>query len=129
MSDAIRVIFTDDFERELKRLIRKYRHIGADIQPLIAALEDGTTPGDQLQDLAPAIVYKARLASRDLARGKSGGYRVIYYIKTATRILFLLIYPKSERDTVDTRILKQIILRVDAEYLELDTPSDSAVRH
>lgn len=47
------------------------------------------------------------------SRGKSGGFRVIYYWAAAeNRILMLMIYPKSEKDDLtrdQIRILRRII--------------------
>jgi mRNA-degrading endonuclease RelE of RelBE toxin-antitoxin system len=47
------------------------------------------------------------------SRGKSGGFRVIYYWAAAEdRILMLMIYPKSEKDDLtrdQIRILRKII--------------------
>ena len=46
------VSYSDAFKRQLKRLSRRYRHIRADVQPIIEQLEAGQTPGDQVRGLA-----------------------------------------------------------------------------
>jgi mRNA-degrading endonuclease RelE of RelBE toxin-antitoxin system len=61
-------------------------------------LKNGETPGDRLQDIENYIAYKVRLPNRDMQRGKSGGYRVIYYVRTADRIFLMRIYTKSEQE-------------------------------
>ena len=54
-------------------------------------------------------MFKARIPNRDAQKGKSGGYRVIYYIKTATRIVLLAIYSKSEQINISTDEILQMI--------------------
>ena len=96
------------FQKDIKRLRKKYPHIQQDIQPLINQLIDGETPGDQIQATG-YIVYKVRVPNRDAQRGKSGGYRVIYYIRTLTQVVLLTIYSKSERSDVDADNIQSII--------------------
>ena len=50
-----------------------------------------------------------KLRWRALGRGKRGGYRVIYYPKTAQRIIWMLtMYPKNVADTIPAQVLRQI---------------------
>lgn len=50
-------------------------------------------------------------------RGKSGGVRVIYYLATKQQsILMLLIYSKSEQDTLTSDQLKILRRLVEAEF-------------
>lgn len=54
--------------------------------------------------------YKIRLAIKSKGKGKSGGARVITYVVTDNREVYLLtIYDKSEFDSVDDKIIKIII--------------------
>jgi hypothetical protein len=39
---------TDEYEKELKKLRKKYRSIETDLEPLISKLEAGETPGDKI---------------------------------------------------------------------------------
>lgn len=102
------VHYSDTFKRQLKRLSRKYRHIRSDVQPLIEQLEAGETPGEQIQG-AGYPVYKARLANTDAQRGKSGGYRAIYYLKQQDYILLVTLYSKTEQSDVEAKEITQII--------------------
>jgi hypothetical protein len=43
-------------------------------------------------------LYKKRIASR--LRGKRGSYRAIVYYKVDTRVIFLHLYAKNEKDTL-----------------------------
>ena len=73
--------YTDSFKRQLKRLSRRYRHIKKDVKPIIDAVIAGETPGDQITG-TDYILYKVRAKNTDSQRGKSGGYRIIYYLET-----------------------------------------------
>jgi mRNA-degrading endonuclease RelE of RelBE toxin-antitoxin system len=106
--EPIRIDYTDQFKKELKRLRRKYAHIQNDVQPLIDGLEAGETPGDQVPGIE-RTVYKVRIRNTDQSRGKRGGYRVLYYIKTPQFIILLRIYPKSARSDIRPDEIRSII--------------------
>jgi mRNA-degrading endonuclease RelE of RelBE toxin-antitoxin system len=102
------VSYSDAFKRQLKRLSRRYRRIRDDIQPIIDRLEAGETPGDRISGLGQ-ILYKVRVRNTAAARGKSGGYRIIYYLQTTTDILLVTIYSKSEQSDIGADELLRII--------------------
>lgn len=104
----VQVSFASAFEKEIKQLRKRYPRIQQDIQPLIRRLLDGETPGDQIQSTGYTI-YKVRLPNRDAQRGKSDGYRVIYYVRTARRIVLLTIYSKSDRSDTSADDIQAII--------------------
>ena len=104
----VQVRLAPAFQKDIKRLRKKYPHIQQDVQPLINQLVDGETPGDQIQATG-YIVYKVRLLNRDAQRGKSGGYRVIYYIRTPMQIVLLTIYSKSERSDTSVDDIQGIV--------------------
>jgi len=50
-----------------------------------------------------------KLRWRGAARGKRGGYRVIYFVRRANGIIWMLtIYPKNVTDSIPGHVLKQI---------------------
>ena len=105
---AVTVRYSDAFKRQLKRLSRRYRRIRGDVQPLLERLSVGETLGDRIQ--APGhVLYKVRVRNSDAARGKSGGYRIIYYIHTETELLLVAIYCKSDQADISHRELLEII--------------------
>jgi mRNA-degrading endonuclease RelE of RelBE toxin-antitoxin system len=104
----VRVDLAPEFVRRLKQLLKKYRHAFDDVQGLIRQLENGESLGDQVQG-AGYPVYKVRLRSSDLRRGKSGGYRVIYYLKTSERIIFITIYIKTEQADISGAEIRRLI--------------------
>ncbi len=107
-NDQPQVEFTPLFVRFLKHLAKKYRSVQADLQPLIDQLGRGETPGDQVKGTKHAV-YKVRLKSTDIPKGKSGGYRVIYYLKTATRVVLLAMYAKTEQADVRPGEIRRMI--------------------
>lgn len=102
------VILTEEFATQVKRLSKKFPNVKRDLQPLMNQLSLGETPGDRLQG-QPAVAYKVRLANRDAQRGKRGGYRVIYYVKTTESILLLTMYSKSDQDDVSDVLISSLI--------------------
>jgi mRNA-degrading endonuclease RelE of RelBE toxin-antitoxin system len=103
----IQVAVAPTFKRNLRSLAKKYHSIRNDIQPVITQLEQGELPRDQISGIG-YTVFKLRIQNSDIQKGKSGGYRMIYYVKTATRIILLTIYAKSEQVDIaagDIRII------------------------
>jgi mRNA-degrading endonuclease RelE of RelBE toxin-antitoxin system len=89
-------------------LAKKYRSIRDDIQPIIEELQSGELPGDQISGVGYTI-FKLRVKNSDIQKGKSGGYRVIYYVKTITNIILVTIYSKSEQEDIAAEEIQQIV--------------------
>jgi len=79
------VIAVEYFRRRLKKLSKKYRRIGEDYMSLIETLENNPLEGDAIPGFGNKI-YKIRMRSISMKRGKRGGFRVIYYLSDHTRI-------------------------------------------
>jgi mRNA-degrading endonuclease RelE of RelBE toxin-antitoxin system len=103
------VRLTASFKRSVKKLKRRYPHIKDDVQEGVELLLQ--TP--QLGVVVPGSggIRKIRLPNRDAKRGKSGGYRLLYYLEdTESQALYLLfVYSKSDRADVTRRKLKQLL--------------------
>jgi mRNA-degrading endonuclease RelE of RelBE toxin-antitoxin system len=106
-NEALPVAYTPEFKRNLRQLAKKYRHIRADIQPIIDQLVEGEKPGDRITGIQ-AEVYKARAGNSDARKGKSGGYRIIYHAKPAAAVL-ITIYSKSDQADVAAAAIRRII--------------------
>lgn len=104
------VNFTDKFKRNLRILAKKYRNIRQDIQPVITRLESGELPGDIVSGVGYTI-FKLRVKNSNIQKGKSGGYRVIYYVKTKTQVILITIYSKSEQEDIAASEIRDIIGR------------------
>ncbi len=104
----ISISYTHEFKRNLRHLLKKYPHIRQDIEPVIQSLQNGEIPGDQIQHLGYTI-YKLRVKNSDIKKGKSAGYRVIYYLKINTEIILVSVYAKSEQADITANEIKSII--------------------
>lgn len=102
------VLFTSEFKRSLRRLAKRYRNIRVDVEPVVERLAAGEVIGDRVQG-TEHVVYKVRVANSDAQRGKSGGYRVLYYIETTDRVILVTIYSKSDQGDISASALRQII--------------------
>ncbi|MFA7444880.1 MAG: toxin [Flavobacteriaceae bacterium] len=100
---------TPVFDKELKRLAKKYRSLGSDILFLKENIEKELTLADDLGD----GFRKVRLNIKSKGKGKSGGGRIITYETIVsidnTEVIFAVIYDKSEFGTVDISVIKDII--------------------
>jgi mRNA-degrading endonuclease RelE of RelBE toxin-antitoxin system len=104
----IQVEASQTFDRNLRALAKKYRSIRKDIQPIIEQLEQGEFPGDRIPGIGYAV-FKLRVRNSDTQKGKSGGYRLIYYVKTETGIILLTVYAKSEQVDIAAEDIRNII--------------------
>ena len=105
---STKVEFAPEFKRNVRQLAKKYRSIQKDLTPLFTTLAEGETPGDQIAGVG-ASLYKVRVKNNDSNRGKSGGYRVIYYIKTTEHITLLTVYSKSEQADASIKDLRALV--------------------
>ncbi len=108
MANSRQVSFTPEFKRNLRLLMRKYPHIRADVEPLIGSLQAGETPGAQVSGTG-YVIFKVRVANSDTRRGKSGGYRIIYYLVSTEAVILVTIYSKSEQSDISAAKIRQII--------------------
>ena len=106
------VRYTEAFKRQLKRLSRRYRRIRDDVQPIIDHLQAGETPGARIPGVGH-LLYKVRAPNTDASRGRSGGYRVIYYLCTPNEVLLITIYSKSDQSDIARDELMAIIRELD----------------
>ncbi len=113
----IRVEAVREFLDDLHHLVRKYKGHDTEIEvgQLIDQLENGETPGDRIPGVS-YVVYKVRL--KGAGKGKRGGFRVVYYVQTATFVLLVTIYAKSEQSDIRPEEIRRIINDYDHE----DTP-------
>ena len=101
------------FDRAVKRLAKKYRHIKRDLSGLLDVLAENPFAGDAIPGFAHEV-WKIRLASSDMQSGKRSGYRVIYAINQETELCYLLfMYAKPERDDVTASEIEGLLAELD----------------
>ena len=97
---------TPEFLSEAKKLAKKYPSLGNDIAALANQLIINPTMGTPLGKEA----YKIRLAITSKGKGKSGGARVITYVKIVASTIYLVsIYDKSVQSDISDKELKERI--------------------
>lgn len=107
---SYRLIVRQSSRKSVKRLKKRYRNVTSDV----AVAFDSILADPQLGTVIPRdfAIRKLRVASRDMRRGKSGGYRLLYLLKDKsdeTWIYALELYAKSERDDVTQPELKDLL--------------------
>lgn len=103
------IVPIDKFKKEAKRLIKKYSFLKIELAVLGEELSKKPETGTPLGNGA----YKIRLAIKSKGKGKSGGARVITYVVTEAKEVYLLtIYDKAELGSIDDKTLKKIIAQI-----------------
>jgi mRNA-degrading endonuclease RelE of RelBE toxin-antitoxin system len=105
---ATKIEFSDHFVLRLKRLGRKYPAVFKELDALGDQLRQGLILGDQMGDIE-YTVYKARLKNPSAGKGKSGGFRVIYYLRLEDHIILITIYAKTEQENISSAEIRQLI--------------------
>ena len=97
---------TARFDKEIKRLAKKYASLKSEYQQLIETLENKPDTGTPLGN----NLYKIRLSIASKGKGKRGGARVITYFITEQKNIYLLsIYDKGERDSISDNEIRNIL--------------------
>lgn len=103
---SFKVLSIQPFEKQLKRLAKKYPSIKKDYAALINSLAKTPLQGTPIG----SGCYKVRLTIASKGKGKSGGARVITYIQiTQTSVYLLAIYDKSEQDSISDKDIKELL--------------------
>jgi hypothetical protein len=94
------------FERQAKRLIKKYASLKSEIFDLIEVLKENPELGISIGNEC----FKIRLSIASKNKGKSGGARIITHFKIDEDSVFLLtIYDKSEKANITDNELKELL--------------------
>ena len=94
------------FEKELKRLAKKYPSLKKEFIELVQSLKDQPEQGTPLGNNC----YKIRLAIASKQKGKSGGARVITYVQILqTSVYLLTIFDKSEQENIPDKELELLL--------------------
>lgn len=103
---AFQIRTLEVFDKQAKRLNRKYKRLGADLRQLKSILQNDPAAGIELGKEC----YKIRLANSSVPTGKSGGFRVIYYYLDRDSGLYLMsIHSKTEQGNISGARLSAIL--------------------
>ncbi|PCH66949.1 MAG: hypothetical protein COC01_06845 [Bacteroidetes bacterium] len=107
MSYSVKV--TPKFEKNLKKLAKKYHSLKIEFTDLVNSLKEKPKQGTSLG----SNCYKIRLAIVSKGKGKSGGSRVITNFVVAENTAFLLsIYDKADKENLTDKELKELLKEV-----------------
>lgn len=100
------VVSIPPFDRQLKRLAKKFPSLKTEYASLIEKLELEPTQGTAMAN----SYYKIRLTIKSKGKGKSGGARVITHVQVTENNVFLLaIYDKSEQEDITDKEIRYLL--------------------
>lgn len=106
---SYKIFTTPVFEKQLKRLSKKYSSLKNEYSNFLDELEENPIQGKALGKNC----YKIRLAIASKGKGKSGGARVIFHLVISDESVYLLtIYDKSEKESIDDAELKDLLQQI-----------------
>jgi len=105
-SQNYRIELTDSFQRQFKKLLKKYPSLKQEIislrQQILENPQTGTYIGNDC--------YKIRIAIHSKGKGKSGGGRVITHVYVHNKTVYLLsIYDKSEKENITDKEIELLL--------------------
>ncbi|BAU53969.1 type II toxin-antitoxin system RelE/ParE family toxin [Mucilaginibacter gotjawali] len=109
---------TPEFKRDLKPLLKKYRIL----KQSILNLESDLIENPYLGESYGHGIYKVRVSDERKGKGKSGGFRVLYYHLNKTdegiEMLLLNIFDKSEASTIKKIDAVKQLREISKEYFK-----------
>ncbi|MBE8189826.1 MAG: hypothetical protein HAW58_02930 [Candidatus Thioglobus sp.] len=103
---AYQIINFSNFDKSIVTLRKRYKNIGKDIAQLNHELSNNPYLGEKFFEYC----YKIRLKNSSTNKGKSGGFRVIYYFIGENNYIYLIdIYSKSDQESIKKSHLIKIL--------------------
>jgi len=99
------------FQRDLEGLSKKNPNLEADFRTFLHEFEQEKVKATRMPRCNGA--FKLRMKSHE--QGKSGAYRVVYFVKFGGRTWFLTIYIKNEKEKLspkDEKIVREMIAKI-----------------
>lgn len=109
------VQLTETFQKSIKALKKKSPHAKDDLLGQIKELEKDPSMGDAIPGWNNEI-WKARVASSDVKKGKRGGFRLIYFWKAGEAKIYLLFaYFKGQKTDITKNEIEILLKKLDQE--------------
>lgn len=100
------IIPTETFKKQARKLVKKYPSLKTELSALTELLNSNPIKGTPLGN----NIYKIRIAIKSKKSGKNSGARVLTYVITPVKEIYLLtIYDKSTLESVSDKQIKAII--------------------
>ncbi|MGY8916839.1 MAG: hypothetical protein ACKVJ6_01075 [Flavobacteriales bacterium] len=105
----------DGFNKDLKKLLKKYRTLNSDLQVIRLLLEHDSVERPPFSfridnlNLDACVIKVKKIACRAMkSRGVNTGLRLVYaYFKDEKRIIFIELYHKGEKTQEDRKRIKK----------------------
>lgn len=109
------VHLTDTFHKSVKALKKKYPRVKDDLLGQVKVLEQDPSAGDPIPGWNKEI-WKVRVSSSDVRKGKRGGFRLIYLWKAdAIEIYLLVAYFKGEQTEITKKEIEALLKQFNQE--------------
>lgn len=106
------IITIEPFDRQLKRLAKRYLSLKDDLKELQRVLKENPKQGEPLGKKC----FKIRLAITSKNKGKSGGGRVITNVLVDKEKVYLLsIYDKAEQENISDTAIERLLAFIEEE--------------
>lgn len=110
----MKIIITRHFFNQAKRLKKKYLNVKED---LIKALKS-FTPSTETS--IGRSIYKLRIKSKNINKGKSGGLRLyVYFYRVKNFLIPIYVYSKSEKSSISEAELEYHLQIITKEMIEI----------
>jgi len=104
-----KIIVTSFFNKQAKRLQKKYPSLRKELGDLIKELESTPHIGTPIGQKC----YKVRFSIASKGKGKSGGARVITHVDIIyTEVYLLSIYDKSEQENISYSEIQNLLNKI-----------------
>ncbi len=98
------------FDRQAKRLARKFASFKNELAELLDSLEVDPTQGTALGN----DCYKIRVAIKSKGKGKSDGARTVTHVIAVKEEVYLLtVFDKSEKDNISDKELQELLKMIE----------------
>ena len=103
---SFRIILTPNFQKEARKLYKKYPSLKEELSQLNLLLENNPTEGTPLGN----NVYKIRISIKSKGKGKRAGGRVLTFVRVIKQTIYLFaIYSKGEKDDISDKEISALI--------------------
>jgi len=97
-------VLSGTFQNLLKHYQKKYRHLSEDFKNFLGDFDHRL--GRTISDCGGA--QKIRMKSSDKQKGKSGSFRIIYFLMLKNHVVFLALYDKDVQEDLTAQEKKKI---------------------
>jgi len=111
------VHLTETFQKSVKALKKKYPRVKDDLLGQIGVLEEDPSTGDPIPGWNKEI-WKVRVASSDVKKGKRAGFRVIYFWKANELTIYLpAAYFKGKKVEITKKEIESLLKKLNRELV------------